>query len=279
MTLPFSSIRFCAFESRRGDELKRLIEKLGGQVQIAPSLREIPLSSNREALQFGEELVKNQIDIVLLLTGVGVRALWEILEGTFSRTDLDQHLLETTIVVRGPKPAAVLREWGLRIDHQIPEPNTWREILSYFDQNLVVSDRVVAVQEYGNPNPELYSGLRDRGARVLPVPVYRWGFPDDLMPLRSAIKGMVAGELDGLIFTSAQQIQNVLAIADEQGLKSEFLKSCHKTLIASVGPTASEALRNAGIEVDLEPEHPKMGHLAVALAEDSVRLLNRKRNQ
>ena len=72
-------------------------------------------------------------------------------------------------MVRGPKPAAALRELGVQNALNVPEPNTWREILQLFDQNketMPLNDRRVAIQEHGVPSPELYAGLTGRGAEV-----------------------------------------------------------------------------------------------------------------
>ena len=37
-------------------------------------------------------------------------------------------------------------------------------------------------------------------------------------------------------------------------------------VVGSVGPTTTETLRAHGLPVDVEPDHPKMGHLVAALA-------------
>jgi uroporphyrinogen-III synthase len=37
-------------------------------------------------------------------------------------------------------------------------------------------------------------------------------------------------------------------------------------VVGSVGPTTSETLRAHQLPVDIEPEHPKMGHLVAAAA-------------
>ncbi|HEX8203047.1 MAG TPA: uroporphyrinogen decarboxylase [Isosphaeraceae bacterium] len=39
------------------------------------------------------------------------------------------------------------------------------------------------------------------------------------------------------------------------------------TLVGSIGPTTTAALREHGLAADIEPEHPKMGHLVAAVVE------------
>lgn len=263
----FSGRHVCAFESRKAEEIRSLIERHGGVATVAPSMREIPLDENPAAFAFGAELLAGRVDILLLLTGVGTRALMDVLETKNSREEILAALGKCCLVVRGPKPAAVLREWKLRIDHQVPEPNTWRDLLTLLDERVPVPGKTVAVQEYGQPNSELYAGLTERGAHVVAVPVYRWALPEDIAPLRSAVRATIDGHFDVLLITSAQQVHHILQVAEADGLKDAWLAAARRCVIASIGPTASETLVSLGLPPNLEPEHPKMGHLVRAAAE------------
>jgi uroporphyrinogen-III synthase len=273
-----AGLRVCAFESRKGSEIRNLLERRDMASTIAPSMREVPLEENPEAFAFADRLFADTIDIVILLTGVGTRALGDVLSTKYGRDELLAALQKCTIIVRGPKPAAVLREWKVRIDHQVPEPNTWRDLVAMLDAKVPVQAKTVAVQEYGQPNPELYEALSQRQAQVIRVPVYRWALPQDIFPLLSAIRATIAGQFDVLIFTSAQQIRNLLLLADTNGLRGEWMCSARQCVIASIGPTASETLREIGLPPDIEPEHPKMGHLVQAVARESLEVLRKKRD-
>ena len=149
-----------------------------------------------------------------------------------------------------------------------PEPNTWRELLAALDERLPVGGLRIALQEYGQPNPELVAGLTKRGAMVTQVPVYHWALPDDLAPLHDAIRAIAASEVGAVCFTSAQQVVHLLEEAARLGLEADLRRSCERSVVvASVGPTTTEMLRTQNLPVDIEPDHPKMGHLIVALAE------------
>ena len=275
----FADLCLCSFESRKGGELRGLLERQGlTSVTIAPSMREVPLAENPKAFAFAERLFGGTIDIAILLTGVGTRALAEVVESKHSHEEFLAALQKCTIIVRGPKPAAVLREWKVRIDHQVPEPNTWRDLVALLDARIPVAGKRVAVQEYGEPNPELYGALEQRRAVVIRVPVYRWALPEDTGPLAAAVQSTIAGEFDVLMFTSAQQLRNVLAVAESAGVRDKWLSAARHCVIASIGPTASETLLDAGLPPDIEPEHPKMGHLVQAVAREARAVLERKRN-
>lgn len=271
-------MRICAFESRRGEEMRSLIERQGGEAIIAPSLREIPLEENQEVFDFTRRLLAEDFQLVIFLTGVGARTLLETAESQFSREEILTALRLCRIAVRGPKPLAVMREWKVEVHTLAPEPNTWRELMGALEKNHELTHgKRVALQEYGVPSTELHEALRKSGAELTTVSVYRWGLPEDLNPLRNAIRQIIVGETDCLMFTSAQQIQHVLMIAEAEEVREEFLNAARKCLIASIGPTTTETLKELGLGVDLEPEHPKMGHLVKVVMERGEALLPLKK--
>lgn len=272
-------LRVCSFESRRHDDMSALIRRHGGEPTVAPSMREVKRDDHGEVFAFAEGLLGGEIDMVIFLTGVGATALLEIAETRYSREELLAALDRCVIVVRGPKPVAVLKKWGVHIDHRAPEPNTWEEVLATLDAaDLDLSGQTVAVQEYGILSDELHAGLRERGATVRTVPVYRWTLPDDIGPLESAIKQACDGAFDVLLFTSAQQVRHVMQVAERLSLDERWMAEATTCVIGSIGPTCSDAIREAGLMVDFEPSHPKMGVLVREVLAEAPDLLNVKRS-
>lgn len=247
--------------------MHKLLVRHGLEPLVAPSMRETPLEMNPQIADFCERLLEGRIDVLVFMTGVGATALLEIAAKSFDRQQLLAAMNRVTVVVRGPKPVAVLRNWQVRIDHRVPEPNTWRELLQTLDAEVPVEHRVVAVQEYGVPNLNLYQQLEQRGAEVLAVPVYRWALPEDTGPLEAAVRAIAAGQFDAVVFTSANQWHNVRQIVERLELESPFEAALTGLVIASIGPTCSEALEEAGLQVDVEASPPKMGHLVRQLAQ------------
>lgn len=273
----FQGLRVGAFESRNAGEMARLIERHGGVPHVSPSLRESPLEENRAAIDFAHRLITGQISIVIFLTGVGFRHLLSAVERHVDRQRFLNALADVTTICRGPKPVAAMAEAGLKPTHRVPEPNTWRELLTTIDQHVPVASQVVALQEYGKSNPSLIAGLEARGAQVLRLPVYTWELPADTGPLEDNVLALAEGKLDVILFTSAQQVVNLLRVAEHLNLVEDVRRRLHETVVASVGPTTSETLREHELPVDIEPEHPKMGQLVTAAARRSHELLARKR--
>jgi len=272
--MSFAGLKVLSLESRRSAEIAELIRKQGGDPLLAPSMREAPLEQNEEAFRFAERLFAGDFDMMILLTGVGTRLLNQALGTRYPAAQFADALRGLTVVARGPKPAAVLRGLEVPVTVLVPEPNTWRELLAAIADR---PERRIAVQEYGRSNLELLDALRQRGAEVTTVRVYQWDLPEDTQPLRDAAHSVAAERVDVALFTTSIQIEHLLRIAAEEGLEDAVRNAFRKMVVASIGPTTSEALEEAGVTVDLEPSHPKMGFLVqetAARAEEILRAKN-----
>jgi uroporphyrinogen-III synthase len=276
----FDGLTVLVLESRRAREMASIVESYGGRPLVAPSMREIPLESNTEALAFADAVLRLEFDLIVLLTGVGTRALLELVDRVRGQRDAFITALgRIPLAVRGPKPTAVLREIGLTPWLQAPEPNTWRELVAALDaraEQTPLRARRVAVQEYGAPNPELLQALDERGALVTRVPIYQWALPEDVEPLRQACRALAEGGVDVVLLTTATQVTHLLQVAGELGLADAVRAGLARAMVASIGPTTSETLRQEAIAIDLEPSHPKMGFLVREAAEHAARVLGAK---
>lgn len=272
----FNGLTVAAFESRMAAEMTRLIERHGGKPLVAPALREIPLEDNSAALQFGELLLTEGLDVLVLLTGAGTTTLFEILHSRHAKDTIKNALKETVLIARGPKPVAALKALGFQPTLTVPEPNTWVDVVSTLDAYRPVTGLRVAVQEYGLPNRDLLEALKQRGANVVQVPVYRWALPEDTAPLKLVINQILAGQVQVMLVTNAAQIDHVMQAVEQEGNTAQFKTICRQLVVASIGPTASERIRSHGLPVDFEPSHGKMGILVKETSEQAHSLMARK---
>jgi len=262
--MSLAGLRVLSLESRRAAEMAELIRRQGGVPFVAPSMREIPLEDNSAAFRFAERLFAGEFEMAILLTGVGTRQLNWVLAGRYGETALADGLRRVTVVARGPKPTAALREMGIAPAIVAPEPNTWRELMAAIQGR---PERRIAVQEYGRPNPELLDALKASGAEVTPVRVYQWDLPEDTGPLREAARRLAAGEFEVALFTTAIQIAHLARVARQLGIEEAALAELRKCMVASIGPATTEALEEFGVRPSFEPSHPKMGFLVREAAE------------
>jgi uroporphyrinogen-III synthase len=277
-----NGLRVLSLESRRAMEMAKLISSYGGQPIVAPSMREVPIEANTEALDFARTLAAHGFDMVILLTGVGTRAVARVVETVYPREQFVAALSRVAIVARGPKPVAVLKELGVPVTIAVPEPNTWRDLLAALDarrDSLPLDGLRVAVQEYGKPNAELLAGLLERGARVTRVAVYQWALPEDTAPLRAAVDAIADGGVDVALFTTSVQVQHLLLIARQANREADVRKAFARILVGSIGPVTSHELQKDCITPDFEPPHPKMGFLVNEAAQRATALLAEKRRR
>ena len=262
--MSFAGARVLSFESRRANEMAELIRINGGDAFIAPSLVEIPLAHNELAFEFADRLYLGEFDMIVFLTGVGTRLLGKVLATRDSEERFPEALRRLTVVARGPKPSAVLREWKVPVTVSVPEPNTWRELLSAIEER---PEKSVAVQEYGRRNSELLEGLRVQGRAVSSIPVYQWALPSDTTPLAGALQDLLAAKFQAVLFTTGVQIDHFLEFATQHDQRESVIKALRSAFVASIGPDCTEALGSYGIKPDFEPSHPKMGILVREAAE------------
>jgi uroporphyrinogen-III synthase len=266
--MSFKGKQVLALESRRAPEIAELIRRQGGEPFVAPAMREIPLEQNTDLIEFAESLFAGDFDMMALMTGVGTRQMNRAIAEAYHETAFIDALRKLTVAARGPKPVAALREMGIKPAIVAPEPNTWRELLT---ATAGRPERRIAVQEYGRSNEEFLQALRARGAEVTPVRIYKYGLPEDTEPLREAVRRLAAGKFNVAIFTTAVHIEHLLRVAEEMGVEAAARGGLAQCMVASIGPTTSEALEEFGIHPAMEPSHPKMGILvreAAARIED-----------
>ena len=277
-TRGFAGMTVVAFESRMADQMAALIARHGGEPMVAPSLQEIPLENNTEALDFAKGLMAGDVDLLILLTGVGTRTLVDVWNTQFPLEAICEALTRTTLVCRGPKPIAALKELGLKPRITVPEPNTWRDILQTLDDRKPegLTGLRIAIQEYGTANTDLARGLIERGAQVRSVLVYRWALPDDVEPLKRALRGIVDGQASVVLFTSAAQVDHVVQVLTAADELAAFRDALGKTMVASIGPVTSQRLRHHHLPVDFEPSHAKMGILVKEASQHAGEILAHK---
>jgi uroporphyrinogen-III synthase len=251
-------------ESRLGRQLVELVTSRGGIAFHAPALAELPDLDPEKIAALVRSLEARPAKLAVFQTGVGTRALFAATDA-LGVTESFLHLLEKTIVaVRGPKPTGALRARGVRIDRAAADPFTTHEVLQSI-ADLDLKDAQVIVQRHGSVNVELDHALEARGASVLEIPTYRWALPADTAPLAALIEALERGEMHAVVLTNAEQVRNLFAVAERLGRAGALRAALNRTLVASIGPVASAALREAGVKVGLESSPPKLGALMTSL--------------
>lgn len=259
--------RVALLEARMSAEIASMVERFGGTAYSVPAVREAPIEQPGETTAFLDILCAGQFGVVVFMTGVGASAL---LKEAAKRGELDAALValrSATTVCRGPKPVSVLRRQDVQVDVTAAEPHTTSELLDAM-RAIDVKDKKVALIHYGERNETAADALRGRGALVAEICLYEWRLPDDVGPLERLVGEIIDGKVDALAVTSQIQIRHLFEIADNLGKGSALADALNRrTVVAAVGPVCATALRSYGVIPHVQPSHPKMGPMMLALSD------------
>jgi len=251
-------------ESRMGEQLASLVAGRGGIPFHAPALAELPDLDPQAIAALVRSLQDRPARLAVFQTGVGTKALFAATDSLALTEEFLSLLKGAIIAVRGPKPTGALRQRGVRIDRSAIDPFTTHEVLDCIKDLPLKGERVI-VQRYGSANRELDAALAARGAEVIEIPTYRWSLPQDTAPLEKLVERLERGEMHAVVFTNAEQARNLFLISNKLKKSEELRTALNRTLVVSIGPVASAALREAGVNVGLESSPPKLGALLAAL--------------
>jgi uroporphyrinogen-III synthase len=250
--------------TRRKEEFAALLERRGARVVRAPAIRLVPLAEDSDLLAATRDCLAGPVDDVVVTTGVGFRGWMAAAEGWGLSGDLSTHLAGARLLTRGPKSRGAVRAAGLS-DYWTPETESCEEVKQY----LLAQDlrgRRIAVQLHGEPLTGFVATLREAGASVIEVPVYRWLPYRDTSPLRRLISQVVSGSVDAVAFTSAPAVIAMLNAARADGLEDALLAAFGDRVVAAcVGPVTAGPLVSRGVPV-IEPDRSRLGALARTLA-------------
>ena len=214
------------------------LRELGATVVEAPAIRTQPLDAALPDLA--------AFDLLCLTSPAGVHALFERL-GAAGRDA--RALAALTVAAIGPGTARALAEHGIRAD-VVPDRAVAEGLVDALAGREIARALIVRAREGRDVLPD---ALRERGAEVELLALYET-VAEPLDPDTAA----AAARADYVTFTSASTVRFFLAAAG--GLDGPR--------IASIGPATSAALRDAGLEPDLEADpHTPDGLIDALLAD------------
>lgn len=254
---------------RRREDLAALLRRRGARVIEAPTLKLVPLEDDTELRAATAECVRAPLDYAVATTGRGWRGWISAAEGWNWADPLQTTLAGATIVSRGPKATGALRASGLR-EHFAAASELCSEVLAWLLTQEIAGKRI-AVQQYGTTDPtvdcDLAAELREAGAEVIAVPVYRWGPPEDRTAVSRLIDAITAREVHAVAFTSAAGAAALLDAAAAAGPYGyERLLEALRTdvVVACVGAVCARPLEALDVPT-VQPERSRLGALAAEL--------------
>jgi len=270
MVPPLAGFTVGVTAARRAEELGALLERRGASVIQGAALRILSLPDDTELAAATRSLIDTPPDITVATTGIGFRGWVEAAEGWGLGEALLDALRAGTLLCRGPKARGAVRAAGL-IDAWSPASESSAEVLEYM-LTAGVDGKRIAVQQHGEPLPDMVEALSCAGAEVVEVPVYRWVAPADLAPLDRLTDALLAGSVDALTFTSAPAAASMLARAAERGIQDQLISALRgSVLVVCVGPVTAAPLQARDIPT-AQPKRSRLGAMVRTLEADAPRM-------
>lgn len=249
--------------ARRAEEFGALLERRGARVVHGPAIRTVPLADDSRLREATEALIDGPPDMVVTTTAVGFRGWTEAAQSWDLGSALLDRLAGAEIYTRGPKVRGAVRAAGLR-EVWSPASESTPEV----QERLLaqgVAGRRIAVQLHGDPLAGFVAALREAGADVVPVPVYRWLPPLDPAPLDRLTDDVIARRIDALTFTSAPAVSSLLERAGRRGVREALVTALREDVLAAcVGPVTAAPLADAGVP-SVQPDRFRLGPLVQVL--------------
>ena len=240
-------------ESRQENIMAQLLESRGAQVLRVPM---ISIHDNPDVgamLSWMHHFIASPPDVMIILTGEGVRRLLSLADNYEMKQDFVATLEKVSLLCRGPKPNRALREVGVGSDIQADAPTTDGVITTLKGMDVAGLD--VVVQLYGeDPNDKLISYLSSVDAKVTTVAPYVYAEKVDEEKVVELILAMARGKVDVIAFTSKPQVKRLLKVAKVKNMTETLESGLMVTKVAAVGPMVEEQLLMEGISVDIMPE-------------------------
>lgn len=268
---PLTGFRVAVTSARRSEELCALLRRRGATVTAAPAIDMLALPDDEELRGHTEDLIAHPPDIAVATTAIGLRGWMAAADGWGLAGELTAALAAARLISRGPKATGALRAAGLP-EEWSPASESSRDVLKYLVESGVAGLRI-AVQVHGatdewDPFPEFLDELRDAGAEVVPIRVYRWSPTPPGSPFDALVTGIADRQFDAVTFTSAPAAAATLMRAAELGIGDDLLAALGGGVHAMcVGPVTAQPLTRLGVPTSA-PERMRLGALARHITEE-----------
>lgn len=250
--LPLAGRTLALPETRMLDVLAGLVARRGAAIWRCPMVAILDHPDEDAVLAWLRHFIQDPPALTILLTGEGLRRLSACAERHALGEAFRRVLARQPTLVRGPKPARVLKEMGLEPRWNAVSPTTAGVIETL--RTLPVAGQAVGVQLYGeDPNLPLMTALQELGAQPRPVAPYVYAPKSDDARVVALIRALDEGRIDAILFTSQPQYRRLRQVAQEHGLVEMLERGIKRTHVAAIGPVAADDLARHGVRVDIMP--------------------------
>lgn len=206
----------------------KIVEELGGQYILAPTLDLKPVNS---------ESLKNLIANKDLLDWIVFTSPTTITSLNLFYPDFLKNL-DCKVAVIGNKTGKIANEQGVKVD-LIPEDFTAEGLLEEFEKRNI-TNQTIGIPRTASARPVLPEGLEKLNNKVILAEAYKSLFPMDEDKISDLIVKIENNEIDAITFTSPLTVTNFFKISKNKEKLADLLSN--NLLTVCIGPITGKIL-------------------------------------
>lgn len=206
----------------------KIVEELGGQYVLAPTLDLKPVNS---------ESLKNLIANKDLLDWIVFTSPTTITSLNLFYPDFLKNL-DCKVAVIGNKTGKIAGEQGVKVD-LIPEDFTAEGLLEEFEKRNI-TNQTIGIPRTASARPDLPEGLEKLNNKVIVAEAYKSLFPMDEDKINDLIAKIENNEIDAITFTSPLTVTNFFKISKNKEKLADLLSN--NLLTVCIGPITGKIL-------------------------------------
>lgn len=206
----------------------KIVEELGGQYILAPTLDLKPVNS---------ESLKNLIANKDLLDWIVFTSPTTITSLNLFYPDFLKNL-DCKVAVIGNKTGKIASEQGVKVD-LIPDDFTAEGLLEEFEKRNI-TNQTIGIPRTASARPVLPEGLEKLNNKVILAEAYKSLFPMDEYKISDLIAKIENNEIDAITFTSPLTVTNFFKISKNKEKLSDLLSN--NLLTVCIGPITGKIL-------------------------------------
>ena len=206
----------------------KIVEELGGQYILAPTLDLKPVNS--ESLK---NLIANKdlLDWIIFTSPTTITSL-NLFYPDFLKN------LDCKVAVIGNKTGKIANEQGVKVD-LIPEDFTAEGLLEEFEKRNI-TNQTIGIPRTASARPVLPEGLEKLNNKVILAEAYKSLFPMDEDKISDLIAKIENNEIDAITFTSPLTVTNFFKISKNKEKLADLLSN--NLLTVCIGPITGKIL-------------------------------------
>ncbi len=238
----------------QAEEAGKLIEEKGGIPYYIPAIEIKGLTNFEPVKKFITELLKGQINYVILMSTNGVKYLFSTAETLKQTSQLKEGFSKTFVIAVGPRTAEALEEeYHVKVG-LVPNKYSSEGLIECL-KSKELSGKKIRIPRTSNASPILSDKLKEMGADVEEIYVYESGLPVDKELKDKFFKALISGKIDAIVFGSGLSAKNIFQMLNEKAPMDKLRSIINgRVTTVAIGPTTAEALIELGIVVDVIPE-------------------------